>query len=176
MLVRRLKFSYWCFQDCVEYQNQSFTTYAPCLLPELHTLEEVRSGAPGTCANNKFCCLEWLFFRYLFQTASCSSSLMCYHFWLYTCFSMYIFFSIYCVLTKCNSPWYNHAGWLGIKYKVTYYHFWEKKIFDVKRKNFLSFSRSGSLCSNIDSLVLSHNHNRVGYNEESFSVFSCYLI
>ncbi|KAK7104440.1 anaphase-promoting complex subunit 1-like [Littorina saxatilis] len=34
------------FKDCKDYQSQTFTTYAPCLLPELHTLEEVKVLGP----------------------------------------------------------------------------------------------------------------------------------
>ncbi|XP_076442081.1 anaphase-promoting complex subunit 1-like [Babylonia areolata] len=34
------------FKDCADYHNQSFTTYAPCLLPELHTLDEVKVLGP----------------------------------------------------------------------------------------------------------------------------------
>ena len=28
--------------------------------------------------------------------------------------------NVYCVLTKCVLPWYDHTGWLGIKRQVTY--------------------------------------------------------
>jgi len=30
-------------------------------------------------------------------------------------------FLVYCVLTKCVSPWYNCTGWLGKKHQVTSY-------------------------------------------------------
>ncbi|KAL8567684.1 hypothetical protein ACOMHN_008992 [Nucella lapillus] len=34
------------FKDCADYHDQSFTAYAPYLLPELHTLQEVRVLGP----------------------------------------------------------------------------------------------------------------------------------
>ncbi|KAK7469621.1 hypothetical protein BaRGS_00036350 [Batillaria attramentaria] len=34
------------YKDCPEYHNESFKTYAPCLLPELHTIQEIKVLGP----------------------------------------------------------------------------------------------------------------------------------
>ena len=45
---------------------------------------------------------------------------LCVYLCMDVCFSVCIF-CVYCVLTKRVSPWYNHTGWLSIKYQGTCY-------------------------------------------------------
>ena len=95
---------------------------------------------------------------------------------LYQFYHVHIF-RVYCVLTKCVSPWYNLTGWLGVKHLVAYLLIWNRMRPRAKSQNTTwvvtaSPNTSAIFCysTSLDSNCLPTPTNRRTHHSKALSI------